>query len=112
MSIPELKDAKDALEELSTEDEAREIARIREKSRLHWDSLMDEARRKGLAEGKAEGRAEGKAEGKAEGRMDASLAFLKALLAAPETRALPDAKIAELTGLSPEVVAKLRTELR
>jgi len=96
MSIPELKDAKVALEELSAEDEAREIARIREKSRLHWDSLMDEARRKG----------------KAEGKEDASLAFLKALLTAPETNKLPDAKVAELTGLPLDVVIKFRAETK
>ncbi|MCX6105066.1 MAG: hypothetical protein NTY08_04450, partial [Proteobacteria bacterium] len=96
MSIPELKDAKNALEELSAQDEAREIARVREKSRIHFDSLM------------AEATAKGKAEGKAEGSDEKAKSVLLALLSAPETKSLPDARIAELAGLSVEVVATFR----
>ena len=96
MSIPELKDAKNALEELSAQDEAREIARVREKSRIHFDSLM------------AEAVAKGKAEGKAEGSDEKAKSLLMALLSAPETKSLPDARLAELTGLSVEVVATVR----
>ena len=104
MSIPELKDAKNALEELSTQDEAREIARVREKSRSHFDSLMAEA----TAKGEAKGKAKGKAEGKAEGSDEKAKSVLMALLSAPETKSLPDARLAELTGLSVEVVATVR----
>jgi len=104
MSIPELKDAKNALEELSTQDEAREIARVREKSRIHFDSLMAEA----TAKGEAKGKAKGKAEGKAEGSDEKAKSVLMALLSAPETKSLPDARLAELTGLSVEVVATVR----
>ena len=92
MSIPELKDAKNALEELSAQDEAREIARVREKSRIHFDSLMAEAT----------------AKGKAEGSDEKAKSVLLALLSAPETKSLPDARIAELAGLSVEVVATFR----
>ena len=99
MSIPELKDAKNALEELSAQDEAREIARVREKSRIHFDSLM------------AEATAKGKAEGEAKGLNDKAKSVLKALLSAPETKSLPNARLAELTGLSVEVIAKIRAEL-
>jgi len=108
MSIPELKDAKNALEELSTQDEAREIARVREKSRIHFDSLMAEATAKGEAKGEAKGKAKGKAEGKAEGSDEKAKSVLMALLSAPETKSLPDARLAELTGLSVEVVATVR----
>ena len=116
MSIPELKDAKRALEELSAQEEAREIARVREKSRLHFDSLMAEATAKGKAEGEAKGKAEGEAKGKAEGEAkgkaegskEKATLVLKALLSAPETKSLPDARLAELTGLSVVVVAKVR----
>ena len=100
MSIPELKDAKNALEELSAQDEAREIARVREKSRIHFDSLM--------AEATAKGEAKGKAEGKAEGSDEKARSVLMALLSAPETKSLPDARLAELTGLSVAVVATVR----
>ena len=103
MSIPELKDAKNALEELSAQDEAREIARVREKSRIHFDSLM--------AEAKAKGKADGEAKGRAEGLNDKAQSVLKALLGASETKSLPDARLAELTGLSVEVVATVRAEL-
>ena len=102
MSIPELKDAKNALEELSAQDEAREIARVREKSRIHFDSLM--------AEATAKGEAKGKAEGEAKGLNDKAKSVLKALLSAPETKSLPNARLAELTGLSVEVIAKVRAE--
>ena len=102
MSIPELKDAKNALEELSAQDEAREIARVREKSRIHFDSLM--------AEATAKGKAEGRAEGEAKGLNDKAKSVLKALLSAPETKSLPNARLAELTGLSVEVIAKVRAE--
>ena len=104
MSIPGLKDAKNALEELSAQDEAREIARVREKSRIHFDSLMAEA----TAKGEAKGKAEGEAKGKAEGRDEKAKSVLVALLSAPETESLPDARLAELTGLSVEVVATFR----
>jgi len=96
MSIPELKDAKTALEELSSEAESREIARMREMARIHWDSLIAGAKAEGMAEGKAE----------------ASLMLLKALLSAPETKAVSDARLAELTGLSVVEVAKARSELK
>jgi predicted transposase/invertase (TIGR01784 family) len=108
MSIPELKDAKNALEELSSEAEAREIARMREMARIHWDSIIAGAKAEGMAEGIAEGEAKGKAEGKAE----ASHMFLKALLSAPETKAFSDSRLAELTGLSVAEVAKVRAELK
>jgi predicted transposase/invertase (TIGR01784 family) len=108
MSIPELKDAKNALEELSAQDEAREIARVREKSRIHFDSLMAEA----AAKGEAKGKAEGKAEGKVEGLNDKAQSVLKALLNAPETKSLTDARLAELTGLPVDVIAKVRAECR
>ena len=69
---------------------------MREKSRIHFDSLMAEATAKGEAKGKAEG-----SDKKAK-------SVLMALLSAPETKSLPDARLAELTGLSVAVVATVR----
>jgi len=112
MSMPELKDAKDALEDLSAEDEAREIARLREKARLDMDSIMANAKKEGRAEGIAEGEAKGRAEGKAEGRAEAiaeqSLILLKKLLSDAVTSALSNAHLAELTGLTEVEVARER----
>jgi len=106
MSMPELKDAKDALEDLSAKDEAREIARLREKARLDMDSIMANAKK----EGRAEGEAKGKAEGEAKGRAEQSLLLLKKLLRDAVTSALSNAHLAELTGLTEAEVAKERAE--
>ena len=112
MTLPDLKEAKDVLEELSAEDDAREIARLREKARLDWTSMMEDARSAGEARGRAEGEARGRAEGEARGRADGleekGLAILRALLAASETKNLPDVRLAELTGLTVADVARVR----
>ena len=62
----EIKEAVKQLKEMSADEYERELYEIRERSRLTYNTEMNEARRKGLAEGRAEGRAEGKAKGKAE----------------------------------------------
>ncbi|MBM4253801.1 MAG: hypothetical protein FJ146_17680 [Deltaproteobacteria bacterium] len=110
MSMPELKDAKDALEDLSAKDEAREIARLREKARLDMDSIMANAKKEGRAEGLAEGEAKGRAEGEAKGRAEQSLLLLKKLLSDAVTSALSNAHLAELTGLTEAEVARERAE--
>ena len=69
---------------------------MREKSRIHFDSLM------------AEATAKGEAKGEAKGSDEKTKSVLMALLSAPETQLLPDARLAELTGLSVAVVATLR----
>ena len=62
----EIKEAVKQLKEMSADEYERELYEIRERSRLTYNTEMNEARRKGLAEGRAEGMAEGKAKGKAE----------------------------------------------
>ena len=91
MSIPDLKDAKDALKEISADKEAKEIARLREKARLDMGSMLADSREQGKAE--------------------KSLAILRSLLTAQETKSLTDAKLAMLIGLTVEDVAKVRAEL-
>lgn len=59
--------ALDALEELSQEPSARELADMREKSRINLQIITSETRAEALEQGRAEGKAEGRAEGKAEG---------------------------------------------
>ena len=62
----EIKEAVDQLTEMSADEYARELYEIRERSRLTYNTEMNEAKRKGLAAGLAEGRAEGKSEEKKE----------------------------------------------
>ncbi len=58
----EIKEAVKQLKEMSADEYERELYEIRERSRLTYNTEMNEARRKGLAEGKAEGKAEEKRE--------------------------------------------------
>ena len=70
---PVMNTAKNALEELSQDPEARRIARDRETAVLMHRHLMAAAREEWLAEGRTEGRTEGRAEGHAEGRTEGLL---------------------------------------
>ena len=67
MDSPTLKQAKEALEELSQDPQARFRAEQRKLSRFTYQMMMNDSRAEGRAEGLAEGKAEGLAEGKAEG---------------------------------------------
>jgi predicted transposase/invertase (TIGR01784 family) len=84
-SNPVLRSAKEALERLSADPEARLRAEQREMALLTYELDLAKVRREGYAEGKAEGhaegRAEGHAEGKAEGRAQGKAALLLTLLA-------------------------------
>ena len=62
----EMKEAIEQLEQMSADEYERQLYEIRERSRLTYNTEMDEARRKGLEEGEIKGRIEGKAEGKVE----------------------------------------------
>jgi predicted transposase/invertase (TIGR01784 family) len=119
LSMPELKEAKATLEEISADKEAREVARIREKSRLHMDSILAEARQQGklegreegLQKGREEGIQEGTAEGKKQGRLEQSLAILERLLSDPNSAWMSDAQLVVITGLDAEEVVRVRREL-
>ena len=58
----EMKEAIEQLEQMSADEYERELYEIRERSRLTYNTEMNEAKRKGLAAGKAEGKAEEKKE--------------------------------------------------
>ena len=62
----EIKEAVKQLKEMSADEYERELYEIRERSRLTYNTEINEARRKGIEEGKIKGKAEGKAEGKTE----------------------------------------------
>jgi predicted transposase/invertase (TIGR01784 family) len=63
MTDPVFEEAKEALERLSDDPKARELARERELWELNYRSQIGYARRDGLAEGRKQGRTEGRTEG-------------------------------------------------
>ena len=113
--MPALKKAHDTLKEISTKEELRELARMREKARLDHESFVEaafmEGEAKGRAEGEAKGREEGRAEGEAKGRMEAQLELkqklVHSLITNPATKHLDIKKLAALTELSVSDVKKL-----
>ena len=105
-TMPALKKAKKKLEEISANEEKREIARMRERGRRDYESDLEDALVRGRAEGKAEGKAEGEAKGKAEGKLE----VLVAVLANPLTAKLPNKEIAKLCGLSIAEIEKMRAK--
>ena len=62
----EIKEAVEQLTEMSADEYERELYEIRERSRLTYNTEMNEARRKGLEEGEAKGLEEGKKQNKKE----------------------------------------------
>jgi flagellar biosynthesis/type III secretory pathway protein FliH len=70
MQHPVLKQAKDALDELSDDPKARMQAEMREMALISYKLGLGAAREEGLEQGKVKGRAEGKVEGRAEGKAE------------------------------------------
>jgi len=116
LTNPDLEAARELLGDISSEGEARELARMREKSAIDyaWSiaEATDQGRTEGEAKGKAEGEAKGKAEGEAKGKAEATLALLHQLLAKDETRTLTNVFLATLTGLAEDQVAAERLALK
>ena len=104
-TMPALKKAKKKLEEISADEEKREIARMRERGRRDYESDLEDA----LVRGRAEGEAIGKAEGAEAGELAAKSKFLLGLLTNPVTANLPSNEIAKLCGVSVAEVEKVRT---
>ncbi|MCX6111663.1 MAG: hypothetical protein NTZ90_18860 [Proteobacteria bacterium] len=95
LTNPDLEAARELLGDISSEGEARELARMREKSAIDYAWSIAAATDQGRAEGKAE----------------ATLALLHQLLAKDETRTLTNAFLATLTGLPEDRVAAERLAL-
>ena len=95
----EIKEAVKQLKEMSADEYERELYEIRERSRLTYNTEMNEARRKGLAEGRAEGKAKGRAEGKAEEKREIAKKM--------KEKGLSIELIQEITKLSLEEIASL-----
>jgi flagellar biosynthesis/type III secretory pathway protein FliH len=88
MSDPELAKADEKLRKISASEEKRQLARMREKALLDWNSLQVDAREEGRQEGLAEGQQLGIEQGKQlgieqgrhEGIREAQIQFLRHLL--------------------------------
>jgi predicted transposase/invertase (TIGR01784 family) len=77
MENPVFKQAKDALERLSADPEARVRAEQREMALISYEIDLAKVRREGRVEGRAEGKVEGRAEGKVEGRAEGKVEILR-----------------------------------
>ena len=97
----------DRLKEISSDEQARQLARMREVGERDYRSGINSARKEGLEEGLEKGREEGFEKG----REEAKALFLKSLLDASATSSLPDATLAQLVGLPIEQVAEMRRAL-
>jgi len=70
MNDAEMRRAKEALDQLSQDPAARELARERELARANLAIIRGFEREEGRQEGRAEGRLDGQAEGHAKGRAE------------------------------------------
>ena len=103
----EIKEAVKQLTEMSADEYERELYEIRERSRLTYNTEMNEARRKGLAEGRAEGKAEGRAEGRIEGRAEGENEEKKKIAKKMLEEGLDIKLIQKVTNLSEEEIKAL-----
>ena len=104
MSDPIINRAMKRLKDISSDDYARERARVRERAEHDWASMLSDARREGLAAGKADG--------KAEGQSEARLEFLRTLLTSPITEGLSDETLAEMVHLPRHLVEEIRAQIK
>ena len=88
----EIKEAVEQLRQMSADEYERELYEIRERSRLTYNTEMNEARRKGLEEGIEKGEKESKSK------------IAKKLL----ERKMSTKEIAEITGLKEEEIEKMK----
>ena len=103
-----VKKAEEELEYLNSDEEEKELARLREKAIRDEAAAMAGAIRRGREEGKAEGLAEGKAEGKAEG-LEEGRAEEKAEIAKKMLEENIEIEtISKLTGLTKEKIENSR----
>ena len=106
-----VKKAEEELEYLNSDEEEKELARLREKAIRDEAAAMagairrgrEEGKAEGLAEGKAEGLAEGKAEGLEEGRAEEKAEIAKKML----EENIEIETIIKLTGLTKEKIENL-----
>jgi predicted transposase/invertase (TIGR01784 family) len=110
MTAPDIHQAKSALERLSSDPAAQELARERELAAWNYEHTLHVARQEAKAEGEARGRAEGEARGRAEGEAKGRAAGLRAAvshLCAAYGIELTPARRAELERADADALQKL-----
>ncbi len=105
---PAMKEALDALEQASIDPELLSAEEARRKALRDYNSNIEAARAKGIAEGEAKGRAEGIEKGIEKGRAEAIRMTALNLL----KNGVSAAVIAKVTGLLEEEIEKIATEKR
>ena len=100
----DIKEAVDQLTKMSADEYERELYEIRERSRLTYNTEMNEAKRRGLEEGRKEWKKQGIKEGIKQGEKESKVAIAKKLLA----KNMSTAEIAEITELTEEEVNHLK----
>ena len=97
--------ARQLLEELSGDEEARRLAFVLERARRDEASIRHAERGEGREEGREEGLKQGREEGRLEGENKARLEIARSLFGQP---GMDDATIARLTSLTEDEVRQLR----
>lgn len=104
----EIKEATDAYEVLTGNDEIKRIAEIRLMSELEEQSALATARAKGTEEGLKQGKKEGMKRGKEEGLKQGKEEGLKEIAKRMRNKGINIEEIMELTKLSKEEIEKLK----
>ena len=99
-----VKKAINKVDDFMSDEEAKEIVRLREKWQMDYDSSISSAKEEGLAEGLEKGLAEGHAEGIAEGHIEEKNEIARKLL----LKNIDIEEIADITSLSKDEILKIK----
>ena len=99
-----VKEAINKVDDFMSDEEAREIVRLKEKWQMDYDSSISSAKEEGLAEGLEKGLAEGHAEGIAEGHIEEKNEIARKLL----LKNIDIEEIADITSLSKDEILKIK----
>ena len=99
-----VKEAINKVDDFMSDEEAREIVRLREKWQMDYDSSIASAKEDGYEEGHEKGRAEGHAEGIKKGKLESQIKIAQKLL----DENFEIEKIADITSLSKDDILKIK----
>ncbi len=104
---PEIKEAIERLEDISSDEEKIRIAELREKYIMDRESELETAEEKGIKKGLKEGLKEGIKQGKQEGLKEGSQIRNKEIAKKMKSKKMPIEDIIEITGLTKEEIEKI-----
>ena len=99
-----VKEAINKVDDFMSDEEAKEIVRLREKWQMDYDSSIASAKEDGYEEGHEKGRAEGHAEGIKKGKLESQIKIAQKLL----DENFEIEKIADITSLSKDDILKIK----